>query len=67
MNDYIEMPTEGHFIALWEYQGTLWAGNYQWIKGVLHSLEEGNTEWSESKFPYKGQENVHYLRSSLND
>ena len=29
------MPTEGQFVAIWEYDGEIWSGTYKYNKGRL--------------------------------
>lgn len=30
MKELKEMPTEGQFVAVYEYNGDIWSGAYQW-------------------------------------
>lgn len=65
MKDYTTMPKEGQFIAVWEYDGNFWSGNYKWVDGELCHLGNDTDIWEKAKgFPYEGQENVRYLRSN---
>ena len=65
MEDYTTMPSEGQFIAIWEYDGIFWAGNYKWVDGVLCQSSNGDEFEEELGFPYRGQKNIHYLRSGI--
>ena len=35
-----EMPTDGHFVAVWEHNSRIWSKTYYWCNGELF-------EWSE--------------------
>lgn len=34
------MPTEGQFIAIWEYDNKIWSGTFKWIGEKLFEYQE---------------------------
>lgn len=49
-------PTEGQFIAYWEYRGRLWSETYKWVEGYLERYvrhdDDGNEEWTHEGLSY---------------
>lgn len=43
------MPTEGQFVAVWEYNDVLWSAVYKWDGDVLLSycLDQGSEDYDE--------------------
>ena len=56
MKQVNEQPTEGHFVAIWEYQGAVWSGTYRYnSEGELESYLSGNVdEWQSAMMPTAG-------------
>lgn len=40
------VPTEGQFVAVWEYDGLAWSGTYKWINGHLFIADDHGEEWN---------------------
>lgn len=47
MKEVQEMPTKGQFVAMWEYDGVLWAHTYKWEGKTLFRYDQGPDEFME--------------------
>ena len=45
MKQVDKRPTEGQFIAIWEYDGKSWAHTFKYIDGDLHFFDRDFGEW----------------------
>ena len=45
MKQVKEMPHDGQFVAIWEYNGKLWSSVHKWEDGVLLAYSAGCDEF----------------------
>jgi hypothetical protein len=41
------MPTEGQFVAVWEYEGETWSGTYKIDNGIISQYLQDHDNWYE--------------------
>jgi len=40
-----DMPKDGQFVAVWEYQKNVWSGIYRWTDGELYEYSNSDDEF----------------------
>lgn len=46
MKQVNEMPTTGQFVAVWEYNGQIWSGIYDWQDDYFHEYDNHDDDWA---------------------
>lgn len=65
MKQVNEMPTEGQFVAMWEYNNKIWSDTFRWVDGSLKISSKDGEDWYEHQL-YPGDicENaIFYIKS----
>lgn len=45
MKQVDEMPKQGQFVAVWEYNGKMWSETYKWENEILYIYSSSKDGW----------------------